>query len=384
MNLYDDDQTLWEQDRDNFKRDFMKKGPFIVLVVLISVLVSGVIGTGIYLALKGTAPQQMFVCADGRQVTDPSLCPGVTTTISPTGECAGGLYLDVTGGGKETITGTAIGVNAETFTADGAEVAGEVSVASAITTIADDVFPVKSAGYIMLGNDNFQSSTDRGTEYYYYKKPFTSACAPVNLGFVNLYAEGTPTFTCYDDGTVETTCNITMGTSVVDTTELKITVSSNAYLGMPKAGDGMLINYPLGVCFNVTTLADWDKIYPSPFASGYNDPVLGVENGKFDAPENISDTNIVGDCYVLDTGALRDPAGDGHARYHRFWVILDPTSDGTLDNTDDAIVFLVDVCWSKNDDMKWRLGMSDDSAEGTDKDCGLDTITHGRYNIAFE
>lgn len=365
----------------------MKMTSVVALMLLMVVIIVPITLFAVWMMFGGTTttPQTMYVCSDGSRVMNPASCPTTGTgagTGTPTGGgCFGGLYVDVTVGGKETITGSAVGVNAETFTASGAEVAGETSVASAITKAASAVFPVQNSGYIMIGNDQAQSATDRGTEYYYYKKPFNVGCEPAIVGFVNLYAEGTPTYTCYDDGTAESTCNITIGTSVIDTTKIKITTSANAYLGMPNAGDNMPIRYPLGICINASSSSDWDKIYPSPYASSYTDQALGVVNGKFDSPDylvaNTSIDTIIGDCYVLDTTALRDPAGEGLPRYTEFWLIFDPTASATIDITDHTSIHLINLCWSKNDDMKWRLGWLDDSEQGTDKLCGLDPITDG-------
>jgi len=327
--------------------------------------------------------QSNCIAQGGTFNTVTGLC-SITTQLpgQPSGECGGGVQVTVSGGGKDPIAGTADALNGELFLSDGTVVAGETSLPSAITTMSS-AFPVKSSGYAMIGNDAAQSTTDRGTEYYYYKEPFTTECAPRSLGLIDIYTEGTPTFTCYDDGTQESTCNITVGTSVVDTTKIKITVSANAYLGMPNAGDNMPISYPLGVCFNVTTLSDWDKIYPSPYASGYSNAEYGVSNGKFAYPKFLQGYNILGDCYVIDSKSLRDPAGEGLGRYTEFYVILDPTSTGSVTVADVSYLHLLDLCWSKNDAMQWRLGFGDNSEQGTSLDCGLDTIASGVLAIYF-
>lgn len=343
----------------------MKTSKFAATILLIMIPMMIIMLVGMWMITRPAPVPQTYYPP---QETVP------TTPPTGTGQCFGGLQTKISAGGKEIITGTGVNINVELWTADNVEETGETNANAAVTSIST-TYPVQTSGYAMIGNDNYQSTTDRGTEYYYYKKPFTVGCAPVTLGLVPLYAEGTPTWTCYDDGVAETTCNITVGSSVVDTTELKITVSSNAYLGMTMAGDSMPIKYPLGVCFNVTTLADWDKIYPSPYASSYSDSALGITNGKFNEPDFIGGNNTLGSCYVLDTKALRDPAGEGLARYYRFWVIFDPDGSGVT-VADTTFVWLVDLCWSKDDNMQWRLGFGDASEQGGDSDCGMDTVAN--------
>ena len=349
---------------------------FLFIGVIISGMLFGFVGymSGWFKTSTGglsIADLQSSCLAQGGSFdTNTRICSKYIDSGQPSGDCAGGVQVTVSGGGKDPIAGTADALNGELFLSDNTLITGETSLPSAVTSISTS-FPVKSSGYAMIGNDNGQSSTDRGTEYYYYKKPFSTACAPKSLGLVDIYTEGTPSYTCYDDGTQESTCNITIGTAVVDTTKIKITVSANTYLGMPNAGDNMPISYPLGVCFNVTTLSDWDKIYPSPYASGYSNAEYGVSNGKFSAPKFLQGFNILGDCYVLDTKALRDPAGEGLGRYTEFYVIFDPSSTGTVTIADTTFMHLLDLCWSRNDLLQWRLGFGDNSDQGTSYDCGM-------------
>ena len=255
---------------------------------------------------------------------------------------------------KDLLAGSVITTNVEIFDSSDNLVVSETLINSTVSEISTSV-PTNFNGYAMIGNDDLQSTTDRGTEYYYAKVPFTIGCVGVKTLDIKIPAEGTTTFTGYDDGASESTWNVTVGSGeTLVSPELKIQASALAYVGNPA------LDNPVAICVNATTLGDWDEIRPS----NYKEKVV--------VPEFLSGKNIVGSCYVLPTASLKD-----YGTY-RDYIILDASSGHNPGASGDENVFfhLVDKTYGKNDDLVWIPGFGDDSVLGTDADLGINSVTY--------
>lgn len=270
-----------------------------------------------------------------------------------------GFAATVKTSGYDPLASSLTGVNGELWTSADVQVAGETSVASTLTALSSNA-PNDFDGYIMIGNDNYESGTDRGTEYYYTKYPVSWSGHAGDISFerISTPGEGTPTWTGYDDGTVEATTNITVGSGqTVTSTELKIAAGSNVYLGNPE------FEYPLAVCFNATgsgaggSTGDWDEVRPQNYVE------------KIDAPDFLNGLNIInGECFVLPTGALSD------YEEFRFYIVMDAASGVNPAAGNSVYAYLLDKTYFKDDMNVWRAGWGDDSETGTDSDIGLATV----------
>lgn len=313
-------------------------GGFIVLAIIVVLVLAGVINIGI-----------------------PSQTETATGDGSPTGtetQTSGnvGYATTLLAGGMNALTSAPVDVNTEVYSNDKTFTVAETQTDNQPETLSSAA-PNTMAGYLLIGNDNGQSLTDRGSEVYYRKVPFSYVNKGVyqvqDVGggnLIKLYNETTPTWTGYDDGTAETTLNVTVGSGqTITSTELKIAAGTGGCLGNKD------FEYPLAVCFNVSTTADWDEIRPTSYVS------------TFDACEAHSGSNILGDCYVLPTDAICD------YEEYRFHIVVDPATgiNPPADDTDYAYAFLLDKTWYKNDNNEWESGWCDDSLLGTDQDPGI-------------
>lgn len=311
-------------------------GAFLVLAIIVILVFAGVINIG--------TPSQT------------ESATGVPTGTSTQTSGTVGYATTLSVGGMNALTSAPVDVNGEIFSNDKSFSVAETQVNTQPKTLSSAA-PNSMAGYLLLGNDAGQSSTDRGSEVYYRKIPFSytnkGAFQITDKGgsiLVKLYNETTPTWTGYDDGTAESTLNVTVGSGqTITSTELKIAAGAGGCLGNPD------FEYPLAVCFNVSTTSDWDSIRPTSYVS------------TVDACEVHSGSNILGDCYVLPTDALCD------YEEYRFHIVVDPATgvNPPADDTDYAYAFLIDKTWYKNDNNEWESGWCDDSLLGTDQDPGL-------------
>lgn len=291
--------------------------------------------------------------------------PAFLTTESSMGDSSSdgsvGYATTITAGGENEITGAAVDVNSYVFANDNSFVVGETQTNSKPESLSTSA-PNSMSGFLMIGNDANQG-TDRGTEVYFRKVPFSySSTGAYQIKdtdgsvWIGLASEGTPTWTGYDDGTAESTLNITIGSGqTIVSTELKIAASSDAYLGNPDFAN------PLGICFNVSSTAKFDVVKPANYV------------GTFDAPEAYSGYNILGDCYILPTGALKD------YEQFRFYIVIDAATGQNPAGTDYVGAILVDKVWALNDNGEFEAGWGDDSVEGTDYDAGLDGLGNAKY-----
>jgi len=249
---------------------------------------------------------------------------------------------------KEKLTGLVPTVNVELIDANGARVVSETVISAqggSLTTTGPTTFE----GYVVFGNDNYQSSTDRGSEVYYRKLPAVwTQKSNIELGVYDTYNESTITWTGYDDETKETTLNVTVDSGqTVISTELKLTSASKAAIGNPDFAN------PIAVCFNATTYASYDEIRPASYKE------------KIDVPGFLSGRNIVGRCYVLDTPALMNFAE------YTFSIVIDPQTSFNPGDTESIYAFFLDKTYVKDDDQNWVGAWADDSDLTADTDAGI-------------
>ena len=261
--------------------------------------------------------------------------------------------------GVDKYTGNAVNVNAELWSSDNTQVVSETNVNQALTSLSSSL-PNSFDGFVMLGNDDYQSTTDRGTEYYYVKYPvsWSNIQGLVAKDTIYTYAEETPTgsslWTFYDDGTKETTPNITIGSGGTYTAaSVKMMSSSNRCFGNPSL-KGMKPRI-VGWCFNESTAGMFKEIKPLK------------NSGTFAVPEFLKGKNVV-DCYYV-----HDDLCDGAYFETDLYIEANAGQDPT---TSDYIgIIPVDLAWVKNDQGKWVVAFGDDSDLTSDTDAGIDSIS---------
>lgn len=270
-----------------------------------------------------------------------------------------GYATTVKASALDKYTGSLAVVNMELWSSDNKQYVAETLSNAELTTLTTDA-PNTFSGYLMVGNDNFESATDRGTDYYYTKYPVSwKNQGTVVFDRIPVCKESTVTWTGYDDGVAETTLNVSVGTDqTITSTELKIAAGGDSCLGNPQ------LEYPLAVCFNVSgtgagsKLSDWDEVKVANSA------------GTIDAPGFIEGKSIIGGkCYVLPVPkALEDYAS------FRFGIVLDPATG--VDPGTGAVIYahLLDKTYYKNDDGLWVVGFGDESNVGSDSDIGIQTL----------
>jgi hypothetical protein len=164
---------------------------------------------------------------------------------------------------------------------------------------------------------------------------------------IDVCALGSINIDGYDDGTKETTLNITVGTSQVSTTEFRIYADADDCIGNPN------LNNPIMVCVNGTAanLAYFNEIKP-----------MGVQKSSY-VPTTLTDSSSVKGCYVLPIPALKDGAAD-----RRYWSI-DPLSDPGV--TVEVSVCVFDKDYYENDKSAYVPGFEDVSANAAATDVGI-------------
>ena len=264
----------------------------------------------------------------------------------------------------DTLDGTLANINVEVRDGSSGTVTAAETQANAALTSINTVMPSTFSGSTFIGNDNFESGTDRGTEYYYAKYPLVYSCqGEVRQASLVVYEEGTLTETGYDDGTSET-LNVTVGSAaIVDTTEIRLQTAANTAYGNPQLAN------PVAVCFNTTGSAhsDWDAIRPLNYVSTINKP--GFLSGQ----------NIIGSCYVLPTSALVDSPGS--TSDYKFRLRLDAAAG--INPVDDAglTAIFLDKSYCINDAQVWYECWGDDSDLAADGDIGSDDLTSNLIRI---
>lgn len=245
------------------------------------------------------------------------------------------------------LNGSAQTVNGYLLKPDGTEQVGQTTVNMALTSLttsADSTF----SGNLLLGNDN-AVGTDLGDEVYFHMTPVSWTCqGNPTFPSVPVYTEGTLTLTVYDDGTAESTPNVTVNTADVVSTEIKMTVSSKGAFGNPDFAN------PVAVCFNASSPGKWNEIRPLTYNSVL--PTPGFLSG-----------NLVKGCYVLNTPALQDSA-TGPSQY-RFGIKLSPAASQNVTNERITAIFL-DKTYYKDDSGHWVSGFAKESTLAANADIG--------------
>ncbi len=292
-----------------------------------------------------------------------ALAPGE----APPSQFPPGFAAALSVSGRNPILGTLTNVNAELWTSADGQVVGETQANAALTSLGTN-FGNSFNGYVMIGNDNEQSTADRGTEYYYTKKTVSW----VNEGGLKTVeriptpAEGTPTFTCYDDGTVESTCNITVGSgSRVTVLSLKIETAADTYMGNPDPALSAFSRERLAIAINESTAGMFKEIAPTAFAR------------KISVVGNISASNIVGSTmYVLPITWLDDDPSTPEALNYKTDMVIESESGQNPGVTAVSYLSVWDLTWCRNDLNLWVPCWGDESDTTNDKDAGMD----GRNN----
>lgn len=292
------------------------------------------------------------------QVTTPGT---TTTTVVGSG---GSFATSVSTNGYDPISAVKTNVNAEVWanSENGpVNVVGETQANAALTSMGTS-YANTFDGFILAGNDNFESTTDRGTEYYYTKKDVSWKNHPGLITFpdIQTFAEGTPTWSGYDDGSPESTTNFTIGSGATYTLgELRFEVSSDAVLGNPQ------IARPLAMCANESSSGLFKSIRPTNFDS------------IIPAPGFLAQYNYLPDCYVLPIEALQEGVS-GKLTSYRFPITIEANAGKNPANGDFSDVILVDATWYKDDNQKPQQGWEDASAYAADADIGMDSINNGK------
>jgi len=218
-------------------------------------------------------------------------------------------------------------------------------------------------GYLMCGNDNYVSTTDRGADTYYRRIPVDWGCTGSKSYDVKVYNESAIKVRAHYNSTtynytqvINITSNITTNpTGVEQGLEIELLAGADDCIGNPD------FSYPISICVNTSNNAEYSDIRPSNYIE------------KFTSPDFLDARKIYkDDCYVLPTGALCD-----NARY-RFTFLIDYAT-GQQPNEEDYIhLFILDKTWFKNDAETWESGFGFDTNLGTDTDVGIDTISAAR------
>lgn len=219
-----------------------------------------------------------------------------------------------------------------------------VGTSSVIDAYPDSIasLPVNFNGFLVSGN---------GSTYYTVKTPISWGCVGTYdvPNDVKIPAIGAPTVTGYDDGTAESSFNVTVGTADITSSEVKLSAPTGACLGNPT------LSRPIMVCVNgsASTLAYFKEIKPT-----------GVAKSSY-VPEFLtSGTSVLG-CYELPIDAVCDGNND-----RRFWTI-DPISDPTSGMV--VSLAYIDKDYYLDDQNTWQVGWEDKSSYVAAADIGATT-----------
>lgn len=269
---------------------------------------------------------------------------GVVVTDACAAGCFGLTDSDLQIRTKEHVNGSSISAQAAHSLYTNNNVLAKA--ASTITAYPHSyaTLPTCFDGYLISGKDNGSAP-----DYYFKKTPVSWTCdgTPVLDDVIYITEESTITFTGYDDGTSESTWNISVGTTKVTSAELKIESAADKCIGNPN------INRPIAICINGTasTIGKFNEIKPT-----------GVSK-TVSVPGFLSSATNVLKCYELPTPALCDGA------FYRFYLTIDPVSDPGA--TESVSVFLLDKTLYENDDKYYVEGWEDSSDIAADTDIGI-------------
>ena len=281
-----------------------------------------------------------------------------TTTVLPVGTC------DMTQKGTLQVkaiaeySGEIASVYGDAWNSDGTPLASSAVVRD-LTSISTNVgMNTDVFGY--LGSDNWVTGWDNGPEMWTERWTYSYPCVGLKTApVVSLYNESAVTWTGYEDGTVESSTMLTIGSSGINPAgELKITSGIDACMAHP--------NYPhqLAVCFgttNVTVDTMIEYIRPKNYISLVPSP------GVYDYRWTIGDT-----CYELPLQAKENLCDYGE---YRFGIVTKANSGqnpegGTVVTGINATV--ISYGYYKNDAGNWNMGWEFDSETATDKLIGIE------------
>ena len=351
----------------------MKGALTMANVIIVFLVMFVIVGGGLYYWMGGL-PTKKQATGETRQLTGSPCNVEDATLISRN---------------VNAFTGGAVGTNGELFTSSNTPIATDVSVASASTSISTG-FPTNTGGYYLSGNDNFQSGTDRGTEYYYTLNSFSNiGCQGVidlpGGNDIAVYPEntGTTNFRFFEGGTEEATPNVTLGADDESNDEaIWITAPNDQAIGLPGVSKYFSMFPELGldasrdsglaVCFNEST-------------SGFFDKIEVLESNKIVAnPETLQGLTYLLGCYVIPQTSImpyttssgeviRDAIVDNKRAVLSIREDTGSTNPGV---TGSYRVTLIELCFSVDGDKagRWTLGWEDTEREGTDSQCGM--VTH--------
>ncbi len=334
-----------------------KIGNLGVGIIITVVVVAG-------LGLTGVLDFSQF----GLPTTGAAVQPGAGTVVTGGGS---GFATSVSASGLDPLLGSLGNINVELWetrsSGDEQQVVAETQANAALASLSTNL-PNTFNGFIMAGNDDLTSGTDRGTEYYYSRNPVSWVDRPGLITFdrLNTYAEGTLTETGYDDGTIESTVNITVGAGGrVTTTELRIETAADTVFGNPQ------VPRPIAVCFNETTAGMFSEIKPKQFES-----TMAV-------PGFLSAFSYITPCYVLPIDALQEGVAGEQSTY-RFGIDIE--ADGTQNpvNADNSHALFLDATYYQNDNLDWVVGFEDVTDLGTDTDVGSDNLADNFIVINYQ
>jgi len=354
---------------------------------------------------------------------------GVTTT--PIIRTGFGQLVNLYLQGISKYTGSAVNVTAELYDSNNNGLVGETIIGSSLANISDDL-PNSFNGYVIMGRDNYVHSTGykEGDNYFITKYPVSwdNKQGIVSFDEIYVYAEetstGTNLWTFYDDNTAESTANITIGSGGTYTAaSVKIKSSSNNCTGNPSL-NGYNGKKALGFCFNESTSGQFKEVKPKK------------NSGEFTVPGWLSGKNVIGCYYVTDAvcdgnyfitdlyfeaKSGQNPSITAYTNEtHTFTnntaytmvekpiYTIQRVGNTTTNwpstlysNTETTVTILsnatynitwtggmmnvsytthdymhiipVDLCWYKDDNLKWAVGFGDESNLASDTDCGMDS-----------
>lgn len=261
--------------------------------------------------------------------------------------------------GFNKLNGSTANLNAELWNLAGTEKKiSETNVNGASTSLGTSFDNTYSA-YVLMGNDNYRSTTDRGPDYYYTKVPvsWTNRQGLVTYNDIKLYPEdtsaGTTSMTIYDDNSAETTANISIATGgTYSKLKLTLTATADQALGNPEF-DGQA---PLAICFNES-------------ANGNHSKIELVDNlGSIAIPKILGGKNVVS-CWKANTNALVD----GKDWTSKIYVELGAAKAASVAGTDSFGIIVLDKAHYVDDAQYDAVGYEDYSEFSTSTDLGINT-----------
>ena len=309
------------------------------------------------LGLVAIMAASQFGIIPGQVAPVAPLAPGVPAPVG----VGFGQLVSYSVRGVRRLNGTAENVNVELWSSDGSQVTAETNAVSALTSLGTTL-PNTFSGYVMMGNDNYESSTDRGDEVYYIKFPKSWSGVQGLITDDTIYVDredtstGTTAWTFYDDNTAETTANISIASGGTYTAaSVKLKSASDVCTGNP-AFNGQ---HPIVFCFNETDAGDFKEIKPLQ------------NDGKAPVPGWTRGLNVV-DCYYIPTDAICD----GNYFTTDLYFELNSGESVTAAGTDSVYLMMMDRAFYKNDLQKWTSGYGDESDLVADTDVGISSEAH--------